>query len=201
MSDFTLLLVEDNPADADLLKEYLTENIWHEYHILLTDTLGAAIKTLEREKVDIVLLDLSLPDSSGIDTVRTLIVEYPELAIVVLTGLKDQQVALQAVHFGAQDYIEKDQLTPALLHRSIAYAIERKKALLEIKLLYSDLSRVLEEMEVLENILPLCVSCRKVHGDDGNWLPINVYIKKGSAKKKANLLCPTCRKELNSDRN
>ena len=127
--------------------------------------------------------------------------DYPQIVLVVLTGLKDQQVALQAVRFGAQDYIEKDQLTPPLLHRAIAYAIERKKAAREKMILFADLGKALEQLEALEGMLPLCVSCRKIRDDKGNWLPIEMFVKNISQKDVGNLICPVCREELYSDLN
>ena len=66
------------------------------------------------------------------------------MILIVLTGLKDQQVALQAVRFGAQDYLEKDQLTPTLLYRSILYAMERKKSIQDKMDLFADLGKALE---------------------------------------------------------
>jgi CheY-like chemotaxis protein len=199
MSDYTILLVEDNPGDADLISEYLAEDYRHDYNIIRTEMLGSAMELLARENIDVVLLDLSLPDSNGLDTVRTLLADYPQVVLIVLTGLKDQQIALQAVRFGAQDYLEKDQLTPQLLHRSIVYAIERKKAFQEKMILFSDLGKALDQLEALQGVLPLCASCKKIRDDKGNWQPIEIFIQNFSRKDVSHFICPDCRKELYSD--
>jgi CheY-like chemotaxis protein len=199
MQNYAILLVEDNPADADLIKEYLAEDNNFIYNVTEARTLAEALELLVRDNFDIVLLDLSLPDSSGLDTVRVLLSDYPQLVLVVLTGLKDQQIALQSVRFGAQDYLEKDQLSPMLLHRSISYAMERKKALQEKMVLFADLSRALEELEALQAILPLCGSCKRIRNDRGVWQPLEVFVKTHPRKNINHLICPDCQKELYSD--
>jgi len=199
MQELAILLVEDNPADADLINEYLSEDQNFVYNLTEAETLADALELLAHDNFDIVLLDLSLPDSSGLATVRTLLSDYPQLVLVVLTGLKDQQIALQAVRFGAQDYLEKDQLTPVLLHRSISYAIERKKALQEKMVLFADLGRALEELEALQSILPLCGSCKRIHDENGTWQSLEVFVKAHPRKNISHLICPECQKELYSD--
>jgi len=199
MSYYTLLLVEDNPADADLIKEYLADSQSVEYKMVETQTLSAALELLAKENIDLVLLDLSLPDSSGLDTVRTLLTDYPQIVLIVLTGLKDHQIALQAVRFGAQDYLEKDQLTPMLLDRSISYAIERKKATREKVILFADLGRALEELEALQAILPLCGSCKRIRDEEGIWQSLENLIKAHPKKNLSHLICPDCQAELYSD--
>lgn len=199
MQNYAILLVEDNPADADLIKEYLAEDSNFIYNVTEARTLAEALELLVRDNFDIVLLDLSLPDSSGLDTVRVLLSDYPQVVLVVLTGLKDQQIALQSVRFGAQDYLEKDQLSPMLLHRSISYAMERKKALQEKMVLFADLSRALEELEALQAILPLCGSCKRIRDDRDVWQPLEVFVKTQPRKNINHLICPDCQKELYSD--
>jgi len=201
MNSYNLLLVEDNPADSDLIKEYLEEDQDLKYSVIETQTLTEALELLGRKNIDVVLLDLSLPDSSGLDTVRNLLSDFPMIVLIILTGLKDHQVALQAVRFGAQDYLEKDQLTPMLLHRSISYAIERKKAFNEKRILFADLDRALEELEALQAILPLCGSCKKILDDKGDWHPLQEFVKNHPRKDIGHLLCPDCRQELYSDLN
>lgn len=196
MQNYSLLLVEDNPADADLIKEYLAEDQSSLYKVTGARTLKSARELLELENFDIVLLDLSLPDSSGLDTVRSLLSDYPQIVLVVLTGLKDQQIALQSVRFGAQDYLEKDQLTPTLLHRSISYALERKKSIQDKMVLFADLSRALEELEALQAILPLCGSCKRIRNDKGAWQSLEVFIKTQPRENISHLICPDCQKEL-----
>jgi signal transduction histidine kinase len=122
-----ILLVEDNPGDARLLEEHLRDASTLGATIKHVERLDAAEAQLARERPDVVLLDLSLPDAQGIDTVKGALAAAPDVPIVVLTGLDDEAVALRAVHAGAQDYLVKGKVGPALLSRSIRYAIERKQ--------------------------------------------------------------------------
>ncbi|MEW6519151.1 MAG: response regulator [Thermodesulfobacteriota bacterium] len=195
MRTISLLIVEDNPADVLLIREHLSESPSKRYDIAVAETLADAIERLKKSDIDVVLLDLSLPDSSGLDTVRTLITRYPNLAIIILTGLQDEQVALQTVRYGAQDFIEKKQITSILLNRSISYSLERKKALQEKERLLGDLSKVLEQLEVLQGILPICPACRRIRDNDGNWLQIDAYIRK-HAKGESHRICSDCYGEL-----
>jgi len=195
MRNISLLIVEDNPADVLLIKEHLSESPWKRYDTAVAETLADAVERLKKNDIDVVLLDLSLPDSSGLDTVRTLITKYPNVVIIVLTGLQDEQVALQAVRYGAQDYIEKKQITSILLNRSISYSIERKKNLQEKEQLLADLSKVLEQLEVLQGILPICAACRRIRDSKGDWQQIDAYIKK-HVKGESHPICPDCYGEL-----
>ncbi len=122
-----LLLVEDNPGDARLLQETLHDVETLKFDIYKVDNLSSAIETLDLEDFDLVLLDLTLPDSQGIETCIKLRGECPEIPIIVLTGLDDEELALRALHQGAQDYLVKGKFETNLLLRSMRYGIERKK--------------------------------------------------------------------------
>lgn len=122
----TLLLVEDNPADAELVSEMLDTGARPgEYDILHVQKLVDAEELLNSRPVDVVLLDLRLPDASGLDGVKTLLNTLPELPIVVLTGMDDEELALACIDAGAQDYLSKEEMKPLLLKRAIGYAITR----------------------------------------------------------------------------
>jgi signal transduction histidine kinase len=121
-----LLLIEDNPGDARLLTELLRE-LPGTTEITHVDRLSEAAHHLKSARPSLILLDLSLPDSHGIDTVSRTLELAPDVPIVVLTGLNDEEVALRAVQAGAQDYLVKGQVEPSLLSRAIRYAIERKQ--------------------------------------------------------------------------
>jgi signal transduction histidine kinase len=119
-----ILLVEDNPGDAYLIREIL-RNISYA-GITSVENLKAALDHLERHAVDIILLDLSLPDSRGLETVRRVVAQMPRLPIIVLTGLDDETLALEALKAGAQDYMVKGLVESEMLIRAIRYAMERK---------------------------------------------------------------------------
>jgi diguanylate cyclase (GGDEF)-like protein len=123
-----VLLIEDNPVDAHLTQDILAEWSAEECQVTHVATLTEGLDSLRREQFDAVLLDLSLPDAYGLPTVKQVQVTSPTIPIVVLSGVNDQTLALQAVQKGAQDYLVKGQGQPELLGRSIRYAIERKRA-------------------------------------------------------------------------
>lgn len=122
-----ILLVEDNPADANLTREMLAEQS-DRFDLVHVDRLSEALRRLRRETFHLVLLDLSLSDAHGLDTLRQFQAKSPGLPILVLSGLNDEGLALQAVQNGAQDYLVKGQANGDLLARAIRYAIERKRA-------------------------------------------------------------------------
>ena len=122
-----ILLVEDNPAEARLLREALKDVASDRFKVEHAERLGDAFACLGRASFDVVLLDLSLPDAKGLDTLQRMREKAPGLAIVVLSGLNDDVVALQAVQSGAQDYLVKGQADGPLLFRAIRYAIERQR--------------------------------------------------------------------------
>lgn len=122
-----ILLVEDNPADADLLAELLEVSVGVQWELVSVDYLHQAIAHLSKHPCDVVLLDLSLPDSHGLETLTRLLEVAPDTAMVVMTGLDDEAIALESVRLGAQDYIVKGQITTQLLVRTIRYAIERSQ--------------------------------------------------------------------------
>jgi PAS domain S-box-containing protein/putative nucleotidyltransferase with HDIG domain len=128
-SRLQVLLVEDNPGDARLIRAMLTED--HNsssFEITWADRLSKALEALNTNPPEAVLLDLSLPDSQGLSTVATVVKNAPDAPIVILTGNEDEALATRALQDGAQDYLPKSQLTGALLERTIRYSIDRKLA-------------------------------------------------------------------------
>lgn len=122
-----ILLVEDNPADARFIRAMLDESGESAFRIVWTDSLEAAFGKLDQADCDLVILDLSLPDSAGFETFERLHQRAPKLPIVVVSGLSEKQTAIRAVQEGAQDYLVKDQYNSQLLVRSLRYAIERNR--------------------------------------------------------------------------
>ena len=120
-----VLLIEDNPGDARLLKEALEEANSALYHLVHVDRLSLALETLSKEEIDVALVDLSLPDSRGIETVVKIHAHASSVPIVVLTSLDDESTAVEAVKKGAQDYLIKGEVESHSLVRSIRYAMER----------------------------------------------------------------------------
>jgi DNA-binding response OmpR family regulator len=121
-----LLLVEDNQGDARLLREMLNERSLNGTEVSHVTTMSDAESHLGRQAVDIIVLDLGLPDTHGLEAIRRTHAAAPRIPLVVLTGLDDESLAAQALQEGAQDYLLKGQIDTRGLHRSLRYAMERK---------------------------------------------------------------------------
>jgi sigma-B regulation protein RsbU (phosphoserine phosphatase) len=121
------LLIEDNPGDARLIEVMLMEADGESFEVRRVERLEDGLRELGNGGVDVVLSDLSVPDSNGLDTFLQLHARAPHVPIIVLSGLNDTTVALNAVHQGAQDYLIKGEVDGQLLARAMRYAIERKR--------------------------------------------------------------------------
>ncbi|MBU1524493.1 MAG: PAS domain S-box protein [Candidatus Omnitrophica bacterium] len=124
---FTVLLIEDNPRDTQLIQEMFSGHRQARFNLVCAKRLSTGLNYLDREKFDVVLVDLTLPDSLGIDIFLRIQAKVPRMPIVVLTSLDDERVALSAVQKGAQDYLVKGHVDSHLLIRAIRYAIQRKR--------------------------------------------------------------------------
>ncbi|MCT7949983.1 PAS domain S-box protein [Ancylothrix sp. C2] len=124
-----ILLVEDNRADIALIQELLSCAKTVKCIVVAVSRLAQAIEELNNQHFDVILLDLSLPDSVGMETLLKVQEQAPAIPIVVMTGLDDEELAVEAVSLGAQDYLLKTQTTADFLVRSIRYALERKSTL------------------------------------------------------------------------
>jgi len=122
-----VLLIEDNPADTLLLKESLADDPLADFQVTVVERLRDGLAKLETEKFDIVLLDLGLPDSQGLESFKMVHGAFPDKPVVVLSGSTDQRLALEAVQSGAQDYLVKGPAGWEIASRAIRYAIERKR--------------------------------------------------------------------------
>jgi signal transduction histidine kinase len=121
-----LLVVEDNPGDARLLREMFSEHDSHNTELTHVDCMSDAESYLAERKVDVILLDLGLPDAQGLEGVRRAHAAAPNIPLVVLTGLDDESLAVEALQQGAQDYLIKSRIDAHGLLRAVRYAIERK---------------------------------------------------------------------------
>ncbi len=124
-----ILLVDDEPGDCRLVKLVLKEPPHAmEFAVETAESLAEGLNCLESRSFDLVLLDLGLPDSRGLETVDKFCRACPHIAVVVLTGLEDEAVGLEAIKKGASDYLVKGRFDRALLVRAIRYSLERKQA-------------------------------------------------------------------------
>jgi diguanylate cyclase (GGDEF)-like protein/PAS domain S-box-containing protein len=126
-----ILLIEDNPGDVRLIQEMLGK-VRNEYSIEHAGTLAEGIGKLGKGLFDVTLLDMNLPDSSGLESIPEVKKVSPKMPIVMLTGLDDEETAISALQLGIQDYLIKDRIDRTLLLRSLRYAIERKRIMDEL---------------------------------------------------------------------
>ena len=146
---YNILLVEDNSEDVQLLKEMIKDfesDLLHPFILYMTHAASVKEAIMHADKhFDVILLDLTLPDSKGMKTVSSIIDQFKAAPIVVLTGISDIEMGLTAVKGGAQDYLVKNEITSALLLRSIQYAIERKQAKEALQKTHDELEKRVEE--------------------------------------------------------
>lgn len=151
-----ILLIEDNLPDADYLRELLADEKGPGFPLTQAGRLAEGLSFLGKRRFDIILLDLGLPDSQGIDTLLAVRKRSPDIPLIVLTGLADQEFAVKAIQSGADDYLIKGQITSTLLQRTILYTIERRH-------ITEQLRRSEEQYRLLfeTSPFPLWVYCRK----------------------------------------
>ncbi|MFN6518652.1 MAG: ATP-binding protein [Nostoc sp. CreGUA01] len=140
-----ILLIEDNLASARLLQEFLMQAQLQEFSLVHVKRLGEALQELSKCNYDVILLDLTLPDSQGLSSLPPLIGQAPSVPIVVLTNTNDEKLAIEAVRQGAQDYLVKRQVNVDVLVRSLRYAIERKQVLESLRTVNQTLQSRVEE--------------------------------------------------------
>lgn len=135
-----ILLIEDNAQDAKFIQEELSGEMDIFFDVITVSTLQDGLLNIKNGNVDLILSDLGLPDSTGIDTYIKLYEKTKTIPIIILSGNKDEELALSAVRKGAQDYLVKGEFDSKLLQKSIKYAIERHK-------LYRELEQAKIELE------------------------------------------------------
>jgi CheY-like chemotaxis protein len=199
-----ILLVEDNKNDTALIKGMIYEDVIKDagdvhLELIHKETCGNALKYLAENKVDVILLDLSLPDSNGLDTVKKMVEQEKNTPIIVLTGLDDENVAIKALQGGVQDYLNKNQINSMLLLRSLKYSIERFHNLTEKERLIKELKEALENVKTLRGLLPICANCKNIRSDDGYWMQVESYLKDHSDLNFTHSICPGCAKQLYPD--
>ncbi len=147
-----VLLVEDNPDDAELIQDMLSQIESLDIHYQLADRLSVAFERLDAESVDVVLLDLALPDSQHLTGLIATHAREPELPIIVLTGFNDEELGMKAVQQGAQDYLVKGQVNPILLGRSLNYAIERMRSRQQLEQCNRELKALYNKVSEMEQL-------------------------------------------------
>jgi len=190
-SKINIVCFEDNPGDVFLIKSYLDDTPMLSYEFNNFERLDTGMEYLKHNKPDIVILDLGLPDSSGIDTFKKLQQSFTELTIIVVTGNIDAKVGLEAVHNGAQDYLIKSEISQNLLSRSILYSIERKRITRELgvakhkaemadKLKTTFLANMSHDLRTpMNSIIGFSELLKDCSSDDQRIEYVNIIIKNG----------------------
>ena len=187
-----ILLVEDNADDQELARVMLRRATDVVFEVEAVSCLADAISQVTARRFDALLVDLSLPDSRNIDTVRELREKSPDVPLIALTGRDDVQTELAALAIGAQDYLIKGRDDARILMRAIRHAIERKRLENEQALLTKQLKKALGEIRTLSGLLPVCCKCKSVRDDQGYWEQIDVYIRDHTDAQVSHGLCPSC---------
>ena len=146
-----VLLLEDNSGDAYLIKQKLSELDDFKFEIVEAQYLETAIALLQKREFDAVLLDLMLPDSQGLETFFAVNQQTPGTAIIVISAMSEQDLAIQAVREGAQDYIAKGEMQSSVLSKTIQYAIERKSIAEQLRLRTAELEYLNQELEAFNS--------------------------------------------------
>jgi len=128
-----VLLIEDNPGDALLIKEMFKEIKLDKLDLIIKSSLSEGLEEVLQNKTSIILLDLMLPDSSGLGTVTVLLEKVKDTPIIVITGRADEELAVKTLKLGVQDYIIKGNIDPYVIERSITYALERHNVKKELR--------------------------------------------------------------------
>lgn len=198
-----ILLIEDNCGDVNLVHEILADVTDADIELTRVSRLSDGIKRLKAGGIDIVLLDVSLHDAQGLDTVTQTHDAAPDVPIVVLTGYQNEELALNAVRQGVQDCLTKDQLpvqdyvTKARipsrgLMRAMRHAIVRKRLENEKARLILELQEALASIKTLSRMLPICSCCKKIRDDSGYWSQVEAYIKSHLDVNFSHGICPEC---------
>jgi DNA-binding NtrC family response regulator len=179
-----VLIVEDSPDDYFILKEVLESSEGFEAILFQESRLEGALFAAGNQEIDVAIIDLSLPDSFGLETFVSFHERFPLIPTIIMTGARDQEMAFEAVRRGAQDFLFKGELSSAIV-RSIRYAIERQH-------LTTELTRALDHVKQLQEMLPICAICKNIRDDRGYWNCVEEYISRHLEVEFSHSICPDC---------
>ena len=187
-----VLVIEDNFDDFFFLKRVLESSEEVEAEILHEERLEPALSVAAQKAIDVAIVDLSLPDSYGLETYVSFHEKHPSIPTIIMTGYRDHDLAFESVQKGAQDYLFKGEPSSTAIIRTIRYAIERQRLTTELKI-------ALDHIKQLQGMLPICSICKKIRDDKGFWNQIESYISEHSEAKFSHGLCPECVKKFYPD--
>lgn len=182
------LVLEDNDDDFLLMQEVIAASELIDAAVFRAERLQQALSLAEAAVFDVAIIDLSLPDSSGLDTFFTFHGKHPYVPAIILSGHRDHDLAFEAVKQGAQDYLFKGELSQSAIIRSIRYAIERQRLVSELRL-------ALNHVKQLQGLLPICAHCKNIRDDEGYWNRIESYFASRLETEFSHSICPACAKK------
>lgn len=186
------LILEDNDDDFILINEIIAGSELIDAAVFRAERLEQALSMAESAVFDVAIIDLSLPDSNGLDTFAAFHDKHPYVPGIILTGHRDHEVAFEAVKRGAQDYLFKGELSQSAIVRSIRYAIERQRLVSELRL-------ALNHVQQLQGLLPICAHCKNIRDDEGYWNRIESYFASRLETEFSHSICPECAKKYYPD--
>ncbi len=189
----TVLVIDDDAICREAVKRHLAG----QYCLLFSDSVEAARTAISEGNPDCVLLDFRLPDGDGLALLPTLVAQC--IPVVMCTSQGNEEIAVRALHEGADDYIFKNALNRSMLRRSIGNAIERARLRTELRmreeekdLLIEQLQAALRDNETLRGLLSICARCKKIQDEDGSWRSVESYVSKRSQARFTHGFCPEC---------
>lgn len=193
----SILLIEDDEVDRLRVRRYLSEGPDAWARIDEADSLQKGMAKLACNTYDCLLLDLHLPDGDGMDFIASLQRDSDTFPAIVLQTVEDDEaLGMRALELGAQDYLVKSAINAPLMLKTIRYAIQRHGLLREKDRLVSELQDALRNVQMLQGLLPICSSCKRIRNDNGYWQQVEEYFTRHSNTKFSHGICPECVKSL-----
>jgi len=190
-----ILVIEDDAQFARLLTAMLAQDT-EPHAVVHAASLAAALARLAEQRFDVLLVDLGLPDSKGLPTFHTARDHAGDAPVVVVSGTRDDALALEAIREGAADYLVKGGLTAQGVQRVVHHAVERKRLILDRERLVGELQAALAEVKTLHGIIPICSSCKRIRDDAGAWQQVEEYVRERSDAEFSHGVCPACARKL-----
>lgn len=184
-----VLLIDDDDDYLVFIRTFLSNIPDTTFIIDWQADYHSGLAVIKERRHDVYLIDFRLRERTGLDLIKEAIACGCRVPIILLTGQGDRQVDLAAIEVGADDYLDKAELSAQLLERSIRYAIERKKLIV-------GLQDALERIKTLSGLLPICAHCKKIRDDKGYWNQLETYIQNHSAAEFSHGICPECARKL-----
>jgi DNA-binding response OmpR family regulator len=200
-----ILLVEDNPADARFVRMALASSTPPRFAVTESARLADALQALETRAFDLVLLDLGLPDSSGLATFSLLFARFRLVPVVVLSALSDETTMLDAVRLGAQDYLIKGNFDAALLVRVLRHAMERHELRQRLERSLANVRKLLQAIEGSTHrgesgvALAMCSGCKKLRAASGAWQTMEEYLAPLVHAQLTYEPCPDCATQISGE--